>query len=106
MACTDLDSYDFVVRQGFDKVVKFRYLGGGVPVDLTGSTIDFNSSLDIFDQQAVITDNTAGEFEVTFLKEITTALTQRRVKYEVFRTIDGKKTPLFIGSINLTPEEL
>lgn len=104
MACTDLDSYDIVVRRGFDKIVKFRYIANGEPVDLTGSTIDFNCSLDTFDQQAVITDAIAGEFEISFPKEITLDLTQRRQKYEVFRTIGNIKTPLFIGSVNITLE--
>lgn len=106
MACTDLDTYDFFVRQGFDKTVRFRYLAGGVPIDLTGSAIFFNCNLDIFDQQATVLNPLAGEFDVEFPKELTTSLPNRRVKYEVYREIGGKKTPLFIGSINLTPEDL
>ena len=41
MPCTDLDSYDFVIRQGDDKTVRFRYLAAGVPVNLAGAVIDF-----------------------------------------------------------------
>lgn len=104
MSCTDLASYDFVIRQGFDKTVRFRAIGGGIPIDLTGSVMRFNCSLDVFDQDAIISDALAGEFDVTFPKAITANLAQRRVKYEVSRIIDGTNLPLFIGSINLTPE--
>lgn len=106
MPCTDLDKYDFVVRQGFDKSVKFRYIADGLPVDLTGSTILFNCEVDTFDQEATIVDPLTGEFTITFNATDTTNLPQRRVKYEVARVIDGTKTPLFVGSINLTTEGL
>lgn len=104
MPCTDLTSYDFVIRQGFDKTVRFRAIGGGTPINLTGSVIRFNCSLDGFDQDATITNALAGEFDVVFPKAITADLTQRRVKYEVSRIIGDTNSPLFIGSINLTPE--
>ncbi len=105
MSCEDLESYNFVIRKGFDKTVRFRALNeDGSPVDLHGSIMQFNCSLDVFDQVAVITDSAAGEFDVTFEKSTTKGLEERRVKYEVFRLLGTNKTPLFIGSINLNPE--
>lgn len=100
MACTNLAQYDFVIRQGFDKVVQFRYLSGGEPVYLSGVTINFNSSLDILDQQAVITSAIDGEFEISFLGTLTDGLPQRRVKYEMISTVGAVNTLLFVGSIN------
>lgn len=104
MSCTDLESYDFVVRQGFDKTLKCIAKADGEVVDLTGSIMRFNCSLDLLDQDAVITDALAGEFMFVFPKAITSGLEQRRVKYEVSRIIGGTDTPMFVGSINLTPK--
>jgi hypothetical protein len=107
MACTETDigSYNFVVRQGDDKIQKFRYVADGTPVDLTGATIEFECALTKFTQTAVITSAVNGEFEITFARADTVDLSVFRVKYEVSITnATNLKKTIFVGTIHFPRE--
>lgn len=109
MSCSDAATYDFEVRKGNDKTVTFRYVADGAPVNLTGATITFETTVPSLVQDAVIAEPTSGEFTITFNKEDTTSLEESRIKYEVElwpTGLAGNKNSLFVGSIKLTSEVL
>tara|TARA_R110002096_G_scaffold31707_1_gene92735 strand:- start:169 stop:501 length:333 start_codon:yes stop_codon:yes gene_type:complete len=104
MSCTDIPEYDFSLFKGDDKTKQFRYKAAGVVVDISGYVIQLETNVGSLDKTATISDPLTGEFEFTFDRVDTEALTQRRVKYKVVfypTGLIGSRITKFGGSINL-----
>lgn len=109
MACSNIATYNFELRKGDDKTILFRYLTDGLPVDLSSSTIKFQTTIPTLVQDAIIANPTDGEFTVTFNRADTAILEDSRVNYEVElwpSGLSGTKQTLFAGEIKLTNEVL
>lgn len=109
MSCSDIAEFDFSLYKGDDVTRKFRYLADGLPVDITGYTIVFETNIVELQQEAVISDPLTGEFTFSFAGVDTESLTQSRTKYEVAfypSGLAGPKTTKFRGSVKLTNQVL
>jgi len=107
MSCTDIAEYNFALKKGDDKVKSFRYKADDVPVNITDFVIVFECSEPSLTQEATYPDVVDGRYDFTFTKELTTPLTQNRIKYEVVfypTGLTGDKITKYSGSINLIDE--
>ena len=92
------------IKKGDDKTFYFTHKSGGVPVDLTGYVIMFESSSTLLSQEATVTDVTAGTYQVEFTSANTSQLTKSTVSYEMVyypTGLLGKRVTKFQGAINV-----
>lgn len=110
MSCKKIPNYNFSLYKGDDRTKLFRFLADGAAVDITGYTIQLETSIDSLDKTATIADDpTTGEFTFTFAQSDTATLEQRRVKYKVVfypTGLLGNKETKFGGSINLNSRDI
>ena len=52
--CNPANQYNFCLYQGDDKTMRFRYLAAGLPVDITGSDIDFECTVPSLNKTGVV----------------------------------------------------
>jgi len=107
MPCSEIPEYNFTLYKGDDKTKMFRYKADDLPVDITGYVITFESTAVTLNQEATIVDTADGRYDFIFTKEVTVALTENRIKYEVVfypAGLLGEKITKYRGSINLIDE--
>lgn len=109
MACTPIPVYNFSLIKGDDYTLTFKCKEEDNPTDLTGFTIQLESNIPSLKKTATITNETEGEFEITFAGVDTGTLLNKRVKYKVVfypTGLTGYKHTKFWGSINIHTKDI
>lgn len=107
MLCSNLAEYDIYLYKGDDKTLSFRYKSDGIPVDITGYVISFESLVISLNQDADLVDPTDGRYDFVFSKEVTALIDKSKFSYEVVfypTGLSGDKITMYRGSVKVSQE--
>ena len=106
---TYIPNYNFEVVKGDTTEVDFRYLAGGSPADLTGSSVYFECSSPALNQLCEMPVPRSGRFKVMLDGTRTGAVTNINIRYKVLRYaagLPGPRTTMFSGKFKLKDSTL